>query len=117
MSLDYNYEKVQDADSFMWDEKERMRPEIESLIYYTSFVGVGELKTADDAERLWERALIFNGALYNDKPAFTQEDCLKMIGLTTNSSNMSDSAFWKDLRFRSEKLRERRKEMAKATAE
>lgn len=110
MSLDFNYEKVKDVDTFMWDEKERMRPEIESLIFYTSFVGVGELQTAEDAERLWERALIFNGALYNDKPVFTREDCLRMVGLTTNSSNLTEAAFWKDLRFRSEKLRSRRKE-------
>ena len=107
MPLNFNYEKVKDADRVMWDEKDQMRPEIESLIFHTSFVGVGVLNTEADAERLWARSLIFNGALYNDTPMFTREDCLNMVGLTTNSSNMTEAAFWKDLRRRSEFLRER----------
>lgn len=92
MSLDFSYANVQNSDEVMWDENDRMKPEIESIIFATMAVGINKI-TEDNYVIFFHRYCkyqISNG--YGD-PFFSLADVKSVIGLSTNASTKTDASF------------------------
>lgn len=92
MSLDFSYGDVADQ-SVMWDENNRMKPEVESLIFNTMTIGINKI-TADNYQTFYVRYCMY----YASKGYETFYDLAfvkSMIGLHTNASPISDAQFKK----------------------
>lgn len=95
MSLDYNYANVANKDEVIWDENDRMRPEVESMIFATMAVGINKI-TAENYEEFWKRYAKWSWVCGN-APFFDMAWVQKMIGLHTNASTITTAAFNKKL--------------------
>lgn len=92
MSLDFSYGDVVDQ-SVMWDENDRMKPEVESLIFNTMTIGINKL-TADNYRTFYTRYCMYYASKGYERfydLAFVKS----MIGLHTNASTITDAAFMK----------------------
>ena len=115
MSLDWNVAKVADYETLCWvehpDGSRTVNPVTEALVFYTLNVGMGAI-TAKNAEEFYFRvhqAETMFGAVLNEwgpedeqpRQVFISLDDVKAhIGLATNASNLTKSAFDKRLRER-----------------
>lgn len=95
MSLDFNgYGSWNGEPADFFDESDRMRPETESVIWHTMYVGIGEI-TKDNVQEFWDRSC-FVERLSRDGgtvPFFTREFLEKMIGLRTNVTRWTRTQF------------------------
>lgn len=113
MSLDFNYSKIADADRVTTHPddlgkdpaKERVRYHavFDSVVWALMVIGVGSitektLETVQSRMGQYQKAL---GPSFEDKdgrPVYiTDEDLAKLVGLTTNVSNMTDAQWAKHL--------------------
>jgi hypothetical protein len=94
MSLDFNYAKCDDK--VLWDENDRMRPEVESIIWHTMFLGQNKI-TEENWRTFYCRYVSYRIANGQGEPYFSLADVKGMIGLHTNASTITEAAFKKDL--------------------
>jgi len=94
MSLDFNY--AQCDEKVLWDENDRMRPEVESIIWNTMFLGINKI-TEDNYRAFFVRYNMIGMARSNNfVPYFNLSDVKGMIGLHTNASTKSETVFKKE---------------------
>lgn len=94
MSLDYSYANVKNSDDVMWDENDRMLPEVESIIFATMAVGINKI-TEDNYIEFFRRYVMYRYANNYGEPFFDLAKVQEMIGLSTNASTFTDAAFRK----------------------
>lgn len=94
MSLDYSTKAIADDDS-LTDENGFWIPEFQSIVFATMSVGINEL-TEKNVDEFYRRYLMFYYAM-GYEPFFKLELLTKFVGLKTNASTKTVSAFNRDL--------------------
>lgn len=94
MSLDYNTKAIVDRPELQ-DENGYWIPEFQSVCFATMNVGIPEI-TAKNVEEFYRRYLLACYAM-DYAPFFTLEKLSWFIGLKTNASTKTVSAFNKDI--------------------
>lgn len=101
MSLDYFYGKVKDADTVVFDENDRMRAEVQSVIFLTMPLGMSQVTEANATEFYRRFRMFYRVKGYNDKDVAETGVTLALVkslaGLGTNASSKTMAAFKKDL--------------------
>lgn len=93
MSLDFNGwgNWAGEESDFFDPETDQMRPETESVIFHTMFVGINSI-TEQTVDEFWNRSLLF-ARIHGNEPFFKRDLVTKMVGLHTNASPFTRAAF------------------------
>lgn len=98
MSLDFNYSKVKNHDTLMFNEEDLMKPVSEVLIWRMMHTGIGWELTEENAAEFYARSKLLDalwGCLLIPKRSLTVEEIRAHIGLTVNVSPETRASFTK----------------------
>jgi hypothetical protein len=102
MSLNYDLTKIENSEE-LFDDNTGMNAVTESLIFYTIFIGMNQI-TETNAEKFFERVYLYE-KLFGATVSYINEnndrvernikfsDIKRHIGLHTNATSLSDTAF------------------------
>lgn len=93
MSLNYNgYGSWAMGEAAYDSVTDLMRPEVESIIFHTMFLGMPEITEAN-AEEFYRRAELLYWSKGIAEPFFSLDDVKGMVGLKTNASALTLKQF------------------------